>query len=74
MTIPEKKAVQEYLREFTVDKTEGAKITGQSQGGFDQSVKLGTIKPFFEIKHGKRATIRLYHVDDLKEYAQNKRK
>ncbi|OTN84042.1 hypothetical protein A5819_003592 [Enterococcus sp. 7E2_DIV0204] len=69
----DKQNVQEYLQRYTVDKTEGAKITGQSQGGFDQSVKLGLIIPFFEIKHGQRATIRLYHIEDLKEYAKTKR-
>ena len=57
-----------YLEKKVVDKQGAAKIT--------QSEKLNAIKPYFEIKHvnGERPTVRLYHVDDLKEYAKNKRR
>ena len=65
-----------YLENNVVDKQGAAKITGQSLNAFTQSVKLNAIKPYFEIKHvnGERPTVRLYHVDDLKEYAKNKRR
>ena len=65
-----------YLENKVVDKQGAAKITGQSLNAFTQSVKLNAIKPYFEIKHvnGERPTVRLYHVDDLKEYAKNKRR
>ncbi|WP_172503297.1 hypothetical protein [Enterococcus faecalis] len=65
-----------YLENNVVDKQGAAKITGQSLNAFTQSVKLNAIKPYFEIKHvnGERPTVRLYHVDNLKEYAKNKRR
>ncbi|HFE9852547.1 hypothetical protein [Enterococcus faecalis] len=71
-----KEEVLLYLRENIVDKQGAAKITEQTINAFAQSVKLGLVKPFFEIKHddGERPTVRLYHIDDLKEYAKNKKK
>lgn len=56
-----------------VDKNEGAEITKQSIKGFNQSVYLGHIKPFFEIEGKGPSNIKLYLKSDLEEYAKNKR-
>ncbi|MBO1137336.1 hypothetical protein P0E66_11155 [Enterococcus faecalis] len=66
--------IQEWMLKNLVDKQQGAKITGQSVKGFEQSVRLKYITPFFEIDGETSSKIRLYKKTDLEEYAKNKRK
>lgn len=64
--------IKRWITDNLVLQDEARHITGQSISAFNQSVQTGRISPFIELESGKR-TIRLYHREDLEEYAKNKR-
>lgn len=68
------KEIQEWVYKNLVDKHKGAEITGQSVKGFEQSVRLKYITPFYENEGAGPAKIRLYKISDLEEYAKTKKK
>lgn len=65
--------VQQWMKQNLVDKKGAAEITGQSMTGFNQSVNLGYIVPFFDNGKKGSSSIRLYLKSELEIYAKNKR-
>lgn len=66
--------LQEYINSNLLTKNEAAEITGQSITGFNQSVKLGYVKPFYESSGKTSSKVRLYLKSDLEKYRENKQK
>lgn len=64
--------LHDFMENNLLTKAEAAKITGQSLSGFNQSVKLGYIKPFYESSGATSSKVRLYLKDDLIRYRENK--
>ncbi|EUJ44184.1 hypothetical protein [Listeria fleischmannii] len=66
-------ALQAYLDENLLTKTEAREITKQSQTAFNQSIQTGTLKAFYE-KGENQSKVRLFLKQDCEAYARNKKK
>jgi hypothetical protein len=64
--------IKQWINDNLVMQQEAMKITEQSSNAFNQSVKIGQIKPFVEFGEGRKT--RLYLKSDLETYRINKRK
>lgn len=66
--------LHDFIKENLLTKVEASKITGQSIGAFNQSVKMGMIKPFFESEGSTSSKVRLYLKSDMEAYRDRKQK
>lgn len=65
--------LQQFLKENLLDKHEAIELTNQSIEGFNQAVKRGVIKPFYQTKVNQRVINKLYLKSDILEYASKKK-
>lgn len=65
--------LQNFLKENLLTKSDAVKITNQSINAFNQSIKTGMIKPFYESDGSTASKVRLYLKSDLESYRDRKR-
>nr|WP_216696338.1 hypothetical protein [Enterococcus innesii] len=71
MNITNSTELKEWISENLLTKREAIKITKQSAETFQQSVRTGMIRPFYESKEGKGpAIVRLYLKSEVETYAK----
>lgn len=69
-----KKELQDYLTKNLLPMEEARKITGQSVSGFNQSVALEKVVPFYQtVTASGRVQNKLFLKSELEEYRDNKR-
>jgi hypothetical protein len=65
----DKEQLRKYIDENLLTKQEAMEITKQSLAAFNQAIKTGQLKAFYD--HGKdRSRVRLYLKDEVEEYAK----
>jgi len=73
-TYSEIRDIQQWISENLLTKSESLAITGQTVSGFNQSVRLGYIKPFYESSGSGPSKVKLYLRSDIESYRDNKKK
>ncbi len=71
MNITNPTELKAWISENLLTKREAIQITQQSPETFQQSVRTGVIRPFYESKEGKGpAIVRLYLKSEVEAYAK----
>lgn len=72
-TFSELNEIQKWISENLLTKSEAAAITGQSLTGFNQSVAIGKIAPFYVSSGTGSSKVKLYLRSDIEHYRDTKR-
>lgn len=65
----DREQLRKYINENLLTKQEARRLTGQSLSAFNQAVRTGQLKAFYD--HGKdQSRVRLFLKTDVEEYAK----